>query len=116
MPQGSYPASKGNWHLIRNQTIHSWADRRRSPAYRIHEQKEEAGDRMPRRPISEWPLAERPREKLLGDGSHALSDAELLAIILRLGTKGASAIDLARHAAQQDAAPDGNFSAPQSRR
>jgi uncharacterized protein UPF0758 len=45
---------------------------------------------MPRRPISEWPLAERPREKLLGDGSHALSDAELLAIILRLGTKGAS--------------------------
>ena len=51
---------------------------------------------MPRRPISEWPLAERPREKLLGDGSHALSDAELLAIILRLGTKGASAIDLAR--------------------
>lgn len=51
---------------------------------------------MSRRPISEWPLAERPREKLLRDGSHALSDAELLAIILRLGTKGATAIDLAR--------------------
>jgi len=49
-----------------------------------------------RRPISEWPLAERPREKLLRDGSHTLSDAQLLAIILRLGTKGASAIDLAR--------------------
>ncbi len=51
---------------------------------------------MARRPISEWPLAERPREKLLRDGSHTLSDAELLAIILRLGTKGASAVDLAR--------------------
>jgi len=51
---------------------------------------------VPRIPISEWPLTERPREKLLRDGSHTLSDAELLAIILRLGTKGASAIDLAR--------------------
>jgi len=49
-----------------------------------------------RKPISEWPLAERPREKLLRDGSRTLSDAELLAIILRLGTKGASAIDVAR--------------------
>jgi len=49
-----------------------------------------------RKPISEWPLAERPREKLLRDGSHTLSDAELLAIILRIGTKGASAIDLGR--------------------
>ena len=51
---------------------------------------------MPRRPISEWPLTDRPREKLIRDGSHTLSDAELLAIILRIGTKGASAIDLAR--------------------
>ncbi len=51
---------------------------------------------MLRKPISEWPLTERPREKLLREGSHTLSDAELLAIILRLGTKGASAIDLAR--------------------
>lgn len=51
---------------------------------------------MPRRPISEWPLTERPREKLLREGSHTLSDPELLAIILRLGTKGSSAIDLAR--------------------
>jgi len=56
----------------------------------------EAGDTVPRRPISEWPLTERPREKLLRDGPHALSDAELLGIILRIGTKGASAIDLAR--------------------
>ncbi len=51
---------------------------------------------MSRKPISKWPLAERPREKLLEEGPRALSDSELLAIILRLGTKGASAIDLAR--------------------
>ena len=51
---------------------------------------------MSQRPISEWPLTDRPREKLLRDSSHTLSDAELLAIILRLGTKGASAVDLAR--------------------
>lgn len=51
---------------------------------------------MSRKPISKWPLSERPREKLLQDGPRALSNSELLAIILRLGTKGASAIDLAR--------------------
>jgi len=51
---------------------------------------------MLRKPISKWPLAERPREKLLREGPRALSDSELLAIILRLGTMGASAIDLAR--------------------
>lgn len=51
---------------------------------------------MKRRPISEWPLAERPREKLLNEGPRSLSDSELLAIIVRLGTKGTSAIDLAR--------------------
>src|SRR5689334_24491758 len=49
-----------------------------------------------RTPISEWPLTDRPREKLLCEGSYTLSDAELLAIVLRSGTKGTSAIDLAR--------------------
>ena len=44
--------------------------------------------------IKSWPVDERPREKLLQEGPRALSDSELLAIILRLGTKGASAIDL----------------------
>jgi DNA repair protein RadC len=57
---------------------------------------ERLGPLMSRRPISKWPLAERPREKLLQEGPRALSDSELLAIILRLGIKGASAIDLAR--------------------
>lgn len=46
--------------------------------------------------ISEWPLAERPREKLILQGAGALSDAELLAIFLRTGVKGKSALDLSR--------------------
>ncbi|NMG33496.1 DNA repair protein RadC [Azoarcus sp. TTM-91] len=46
--------------------------------------------------ITDWPEAERPREKLLSRGSDALSDAELLALFLRVGVKGRSAVDLAR--------------------
>lgn len=47
-------------------------------------------------PITDWPEGERPREKLLQRGARALSDAELLAIFLRTGVKGKSAVDLAR--------------------
>ena len=47
--------------------------------------------------ISDWPLEERPREKLLDRGAASLSDAELLAIFLRTGTRGVTAVDLARH-------------------
>jgi DNA repair protein RadC len=46
--------------------------------------------------ITDWPASERPRERLLTIGAGALSDAELLAIFLRVGVKGASAVDLAR--------------------
>ncbi len=46
--------------------------------------------------IRDWPDDERPREKLLLRGAAALSDAELLAIFLRVGVKGRSAVDLAR--------------------
>lgn len=46
--------------------------------------------------IKDWPAEERPREKLLQRGSEALTDAELLAIFLRTGTPGKSAVDLAR--------------------
>jgi len=46
--------------------------------------------------IRDWPAAERPREKLLELGPGALSDAELLAIFLRTGVAGKSAVDLAR--------------------
>ena len=47
--------------------------------------------------IRYWPVGERPRERLLRDGPESLSDAELLAIFLRTGVKGKSAIDLGRH-------------------
>jgi DNA repair protein RadC len=46
--------------------------------------------------ISDWPRAERPREKLLRLGSGALSDAELVAIWLRVGRQGQNVVDLAR--------------------
>lgn len=46
--------------------------------------------------ITDWPESERPREKLLARGAAALSDAELLAIFLRVGVRGMSAVDLAR--------------------
>ncbi|MEX0617730.1 MAG: DNA repair protein RadC [Pseudohongiellaceae bacterium] len=46
--------------------------------------------------ISDWPRQERPRERLLSAGASSLSDAELLAIFLRTGTRGKTAVDLAR--------------------
>ena len=51
--------------------------------------------------IKDWPQTERPREKLLRFGAAALSDAELLAIFLRTGTAGKSAVDVARDALSQ---------------
>ena len=51
---------------------------------------------LARMAIRDWPRDERPREKLLEKGAAALSDAELLAILLRTGTRGYSALDLAR--------------------
>ena len=46
--------------------------------------------------IKSWPQDDRPREKLLKKGAGALSNSELLAILLRTGVQGNSAIDLAR--------------------
>ena len=51
--------------------------------------------------IKEWPEEERPREKLLRRGAATLSDAELLAIFLRTGVSGLSAVDLSRQLLQQ---------------
>ena len=51
--------------------------------------------------IRDWPSDERPREKLLAKGEASLSDAELLAIFLRTGTRGKSALDLAREILQE---------------
>ncbi len=46
--------------------------------------------------ITDWPENERPRERLLTHGPQVLSDAELLAIFLRTGVTGKSAVDVAR--------------------
>ncbi|HMV18087.1 MAG TPA: DNA repair protein RadC [Rhodocyclaceae bacterium] len=46
--------------------------------------------------ITDWPADERPRERLLAHGAEVLSDAELLALFLRVGVRGKSAVDLAR--------------------
>jgi len=46
--------------------------------------------------IADWPEQERPRERLLKHGAAALSDAELLAVFLRVGIRGKSAVDLGR--------------------
>lgn len=51
--------------------------------------------------ITDWPKGERPRERLLAHGPGALSDAELLAIYLRVGVRGKSAVDLARDLLQR---------------
>ena len=46
--------------------------------------------------ISHWPLHERPRERLIAQGAHRLSDAELLAVLFGTGRPGCSAVDLGR--------------------
>ncbi len=45
--------------------------------------------------ISDWPAHQRPRERLIREGAQALSDAELLAVFLRVGVRGKNAVDLA---------------------
>ena len=61
--------------------------------------------------ITDWPAAERPREKLIELGAEALSDAELLAIFLRVGVTGKSAVDLARDLLHKFASLNGIFAA-----
>lgn len=51
--------------------------------------------------ISQWAPEERPRERLLTSGAGALTDAELVAVLLRTGVRGKSAVDLARELLQQ---------------
>ncbi len=61
--------------------------------------------------ITDWPEGERPREKLLASGAAVLSDAELLAIFLRVGVAGKSAVDLARDLLKSFGSLNGIFSA-----
>lgn len=64
--------------------------------------------------ITDWPANERPREKLLEQGAAALSDAELLAIFLRVGVVGKSAVDLARDLLNQFGSLNGIFAATEN--
>jgi DNA repair protein RadC len=64
--------------------------------------------------ITQWPANERPRERLLAQGATALSDAELLAIFLRVGVAGKSAVDLARDLLREFGSLHGLFSASQT--
>jgi DNA repair protein RadC len=61
--------------------------------------------------ITDWPSSERPREKLLAHGAKNLSDAELLAIFLRVGVTGKSAVDLARDLLSRFGSLNGIFAA-----
>jgi DNA repair protein RadC len=61
--------------------------------------------------ITDWPANERPREKLLTHGAKTLSDAELLAIFLRVGVTGKSAVDLARDLLNRFGSLNGIFAA-----
>ncbi len=63
--------------------------------------------------ITDWPKFERPREKLLKNGAINLSDAELLAIFLRTGMAGKSAVDLARELLKRFDGLTGLFAADQ---
>lgn len=64
--------------------------------------------------IKSWPEDDRPREKLQRKGAEALSDAELLAIFLRVGVKGRSAVDLARQLLQEFGSLQSLFAADQA--
>jgi len=61
--------------------------------------------------IADWPLDDRPREKLIAKGADALSDAELVAIFLRTGMKGRNAVELARVALARFGSLSGLFAA-----
>lgn len=65
--------------------------------------------------IKDWPASDRPREKLLTQGAAALSDAELLAIFLRTGLPGQSAVDLARTLLSAHGSLSGLLAADQAR-
>lgn len=61
--------------------------------------------------ITDWPEEQRPRERLIRHGPQALSDAELLAVFLRVGVTGKSAVDLGRDMVGHFGSLNGLFSA-----
>jgi DNA repair protein RadC len=68
----------------------------------------------PRTTVRDWPEAERPRERLLRHGPQSLSEAELLAIFLRVGLPGRSVLDLARGALERFGSLNGLLNAPRA--
>ncbi len=62
--------------------------------------------------ITDWPEDQRPRERLIKFGPQALSDAELLAVFLRVGVSGKSAVDLGRDMVTHFGSLNGLFAAP----
>lgn len=64
--------------------------------------------------ITDWDVHDRPREKLLTLGASALTDAELLAIFLRMGVQGKSAVDLAQELIRHFGSLSRLFSATQA--
>lgn len=61
--------------------------------------------------IKDWPEGQRPRERLISEGAAALSDPELLALLLRVGVKGRSAVELGRDLLQEFGSIGGLFGA-----
>ena len=61
--------------------------------------------------INDWPEDHRPRERLIRHGAHALSDSELLAVFLRVGVSGKSAVDLGRDMIRHFGSLNGLFAA-----
>ncbi len=62
--------------------------------------------------ITDWPPDQRPRERLIRFGAKSLSDAELLAVFLRIGVSGKSAVDLGRDLVRHFGSLNGLFAAP----
>ncbi len=65
--------------------------------------------------LIDWPAGERPHERLMTHGAKALSDAELLAVFLRTGTRGRDVTELARHCLATFGGMTGLFRAPRER-
>jgi len=62
--------------------------------------------------ITDWPIEQRPRERLLKNGCGGLTDAELLALVLRVGTAGKSAVDLGHEMLEHFGSLNALFAAP----
>jgi DNA repair protein RadC len=62
--------------------------------------------------LSQWPAGEAPREKLLLRGSHALSDAEVLSLLLGTGSRGCDVLTLSRHLLARFGSLGGVIAAP----